>query len=452
VSYFEKKVVKAAEKAVQRIIDTALSGRSQGAVIGVAPAGAGKSYAIGTAVLAARKKKRKVVVATPTNEQAYALVSGLADRVKASKSTDVVTFLPASSRALPPEHCRANAVEAKASQAGAAAIRVGTLDKLGDAWARGDLVGADLLLIDEAYQANAVHYYKVGAIADRHLLMGDSGQLAPFSTAPEADRWRGLSEDPLLRAVEVLDRNHPSTPKERLPITRRLDPRAVPVVSAFYPDHPFAAAIKAGVRDLELKAGGGRGWALEDKVLEYSRTAGWAHVEMPASVVLLDDPEIADLLVRLAMRLLARKPRTVCENSRKKSRLRATDIAVVVSHNAQKDRLKALMQAAGLEDVVVSTANKVQGLTFQVVLAWHPLAGLQESDEFHLDPGRMCVMLTRHRHACIVVGRAGDRALVEGIPPATPAYTGWDLDPALDGWYAHEGVFRALEQHRIEVP
>lgn len=450
MSHFNKKVVKAADEAIESIISGALGSRSQGAVVGVAPAGAGKSYAIATAVLAARKKRLKVVVATPTNEQAYALVSGLADRLAGSGSKDEVTFLPASSRALPPEHCRPNAHESKVKDAGGAKIRVGTLDKLGDAWARGDLASADLLLVDEAYQANAVHYYKVGAIAERHLLMGDSGQLAPFSTAPEADRWRGLPEDPLLRAVEVLDRNHPSTAKIRLPITRRLDPRAVPVVQAFYPDHPFSAAVKRGVRDLELKSGGGKNWALEDKVLDVGAVAGWTHVELPATVVLLDDPEIAQLLVRLSRRLLERKPRTVCENHRKRKKLTARDVVIVVSHNAQKDRLRLMLQQAGLSEVVVSTANKVQGLTFEVVLAWHPLAGLQEADEFHLDPGRMCVMLTRHRHACIVVGRAGDRALVEGIPPATPAYPGWDLDPALDGWYAHEGVFRALEPGRIE--
>lgn len=83
------------------------------------------------------------------------------------------------------------------------------------------------------------------------------------------------------------------------------------------------------------------------------------------------------------------------------------------------------------------------------MFAWHPLAGLSEVDAFHLDPGRLCVMLTRHRHACVVVGREADRELVLGIPPATPSFVGWDMNPALDGWYVHEGVFRALEPHRI---
>jgi hypothetical protein len=48
-----------------------------------------------------------------------------------------------------------------------------------------------------------------------------------------------------------------------------------------------------------------------------------------------------------------------------------------------------------------------------------------------------------HRHACIVVGRIGDQAFLEGIPPATPAYLGWDPGPVLTGWSVHQGVCAA---------
>jgi hypothetical protein len=81
-----------------------------------------------------------------------------------------------------------------------------------------------------------------------------------------------------------------------------------------------------------------------------------------------------------------------------------------------------------------------------------PLAGLPEADGFHLDPGRLCVLLTRHRQACVVVGRAGDEALLEDqLPPPTPAYLGWDPDPVLDGWETHREVFAALEPLRISL-
>jgi hypothetical protein len=120
-------------------------------------------------------------------------------------------------------------------------------------------------------------------------------------------------------------------------------------------------------------------------------------------------------------------------------------VAVGVSHNDQKDHLRAALDARGLRGVVVETANKLQGLEFEVTFVWHPLSGLPEADEFHLDPGRMCVLLTRHRQACVVVGRVGDRDLVnDHPPPPTAAYLGHDPDPVLDGWEAHREVFAAL--------
>jgi hypothetical protein len=100
---------------------------------------------------------------------------------------------------------------------------------------------------------------------------------------------------------------------------------------------------------------------------------------------------------------------------------------------------------------VVETANKLQGLEFDIVIAWHPLAGIPDPDEFHLDHGRLCVLLTRHRHACIVLGRASDRILLESVPPPTPAYIGWDPDPILDGWEVHCSVFAEIEPYRLIV-
>lgn len=189
---------------------------------------------------------------------------------------------------------------------------------------------------------------------------------------------------------------------------------------------------------------------MEDAALAHASTAGWAHIELPSSAVITADPATALLLVRLVARLFARSPTVKCESTKRARAPGQADVAIAVSYNDQKDLLRVELSAAGFDDVRVDTANKLQGLTFEVVLAWPPLAGLTDVDEFHLDPGRLCVMLTRHRHACIVVGRAADRELVQGIPPATPCYVGWDMNPALDGWYVHEAVFRELDAHRID--
>jgi hypothetical protein len=60
-------------------------------------------------------------------------------------------------------------------------------------------------------------------------------------------------------------------------------------------------------------------------------------------------------------------------------------------------------------------------------------------------------MLTRHRHACIVVGRASDAALVGDLPPASDAWLGYDIDPEVDGWFAQQLVFNQLEPHAVDL-
>jgi hypothetical protein len=132
--------------------------------------------------------------------------------------------------------------------------------------------------------------------------------------------------------------------------------------------------------------------------------------------------------------------------------LAATEIAVGVSHNDQKDLLRTRLQRHGLSGVVVETANKIQGLEYEVVVVWHPLSGLPEPDGFHLDPGRLCVLLTRHRQACILVGRQGDEEMLDDqVPPSTPAYLGCTADPLLDGWEVHRQVYSDLERYRVNL-
>ena len=209
----------------------------------------------------------------------------------------------------------------------------------------------------------------------------------------------------------------------------------------FYPGHDFDAAIRPGVRQLRLMrpGPGSRVLAPIDRTLDEAAASGWANVLLPGAPVLTADPTTGELIRDLLVRMFSRQPRAACENHTSPQDLRQADVAVGVSHNAQKDLVRVLLDDAGLSGVTVDTANRLQGLTFELVVAWHPLAGSTTTDDFHLDPGRLCVLLTRHRHACIVVGRDSDRALLDGVPPATPGYLGWDPDPVLDGWGAHEG-------------
>lgn len=423
--------------------------REQRAVVVSAPPGAGKSHLVSRAVGQAREKKLRVAVATPTNEQAFHLVRILVTQHGGQK----ITFIPAQGVVLP-SHTQSlpNVVIEEAKKANSAEVIVGTIDKLGDALHRGSLMPLDVLLMDESYQADSARYYSVAALAPSHLLVGDGGQLNPFSTIENPDRWRGLPEDPLQTAVGVLLRNHPQTPVYRLPLSRRLDTRAVLIARLFYPSLSFEAATLPGARAMQLLPAISRDRRTKaiDKALDVAAVKGWVHLELPEAAVLIADQETVSLIVALVERLFERGPQCRCEVSPALSPLSQRRVAVSVSHNDQKDLLRLALKKAGY-DIVVNTANKLQGLEFDVVIAWHPLAGLPDPDGFHLDPGRMCVMLTRHRHACIVVGRAGDRALLEAVPPKTPAYLGWEEDPLLDGWEVHQAVFEALKGVRVSV-
>jgi hypothetical protein len=423
----------------------------EAAVVAAAPAGAGKSHFVAATVGQLRAEGLRVALAAPTNDQVQSLV----ERVKQLHPDVPVAFVHGQGRELPPDIAALPGVtqpSAAEAQAQRDPLVIATVDKLADAFLRNGLGGFDVLVIDEAYQADAARYYTAAGVAATHLLVGDTGQLDPFSPIDDAAYWRGGPEDPLQTAVGVLLRNHPGTPVHQIPVTWRLEPRAVPVARCFYPGHGFSAAVRPGVRELRLTRPGPGSQPLApiDAALDEAARHGWAHVTLPGAPVLTADPTTAVYIRELVHRLLARSAQVRCENRGPGfTSLRPADIAVGVSHNDQKDLVRALLDSYGLPGVRVDTANRLQGLTFEVVIAWHPLAGATVTDAFHLDPGRLCVLLTRHRQACIVVGRDTDRALLEGVPPATPGFLGWDPDPVLDGWDAHEGVFRLLEPHVI---
>jgi hypothetical protein len=448
--HFNTSVVRNADRVIEAALgDLQAAAGEERAIVVAAPAGAGKSYLVETTVDRLRPK-HKIVVAAPTNEQAFDLTRRISDRLSSSQPKQRVSHLHSGSVTPPPDvTARKNVDCFPRGVPASAGVVVGTIDKIADALLRGDLDTRDVLIIDEAYQASSSHYLRIGAIAPTHLLVGDPGQIDPFSTLPDGDHWRGLSEDPVQTAVSVLLRNHPDSPRHRLPITRRLAPAAAATATAFYPGHAFEPAVRAGVRRFEIPSAGRRPTPT-DRVLDAAAVSGWGYLELPPSITVAADPEVIEATVGVIDRVLHRRPTISCERY-PAGQLRPERIAVAVSHRDQASRVRAELDALGHTDVVVDTANRLQGLEFDFITAIHPLAGLAEADSFHLDPGRLCVMLTRHRHACVVVGRVGDSALLAGVPPATPAYLGWEVDPVLDGWATHRHVYATLHTSRVSV-
>ncbi len=391
-------------EAIELLLDSApviaADGQGYQVVVVAAPAGAGKSEFVCEVAQHAVDRYRQgpavVVVATPTNDQAYELVRRIALRLR----THDVAFVPAQGKNLPPATAALpNVHEVRAADADHYPIVVGTLDKLGDAHARGDLAPSfRFLVIDEAYQAHSAHYFGVAGLASRHLLVGDPGQLDPFTTMDDPDRWRGLPEDPTQTAVAVVCTNHPAVPILRLPITRRLPPSAVPLVQAFYPGHPFSSWTLPGCRSLTLMSAvaGGRMGRL-DRALDLAATSGWAYIRLPDSPVLTADPATVEVLAQTASRLIDRGPRLRHERGNGSATvLQPERVAVAVSHNDQKDHVRVALDRLG------------------------------------------------HRHACVVVGRTGDADLLESVPPPADAWLGHEGSPEVDGWFSHRVVFEQL--------
>ena len=128
----------------------------------------------------------------------------------------------------------------------------------------------------------------------------------------------------------------------------------------------------------------------------------------------------------------------------------ARHIGVVVFH---REQVSAVRKGLGptLRDVHVETANRFQGIERKVVVALHPLSGKFRPNEFAAEAGRMCVAISRHRVACIMVGRDGVRKVLERLVPDDGRYLGQVGDPFFDGWQAHAKLCTALENRNAIV-
>lgn len=311
-----------------------------------------------------------------------------------------------------------------------------------------------LAVVDEAYQASGPVFAAVAATASRVLLVGDPAQLEPFSTDSFAAERRGLAEDPLHSAASyVLARFEDVIARFRLPITRRLPPAAVPIARLFYPEHHFDGWVLPHTRLVDRSVvpvdPGGR-------IVQTTLAESWSHVRLPADATRDDaDPEMAAIITDLAAAATVGNHRLASETTDGAwASLTADRVAVLVTYNAQRLLVEgALGQRLGRRPrPMVGTANSLQGLEFDLTIVWYPLAGQASFEAFRGDPGRLAVMLTRHRHGCVVVGRASDAAIFEDdVPPLGELDMSFS-DPVTRGWLTHMGVLRQLARYQHEVP
>lgn len=305
-------------------------------------------------------------------------------------------------------------------------------------------------IIDEAYQMRSDMLLWTAGIFDQALFVGDPGQLDPFSTV-KTHRFAGLPYDPTNNAVAVLLANNRDLPVHSLPVSWRLPPSAVPLISdAFYPLTPFHAGSTETDRTLTFMATGMRTPA--DTAIENAARTGWALLELPARITQQIDAEAFHAVLDIAERLLIRRTVTTCEKNPRGHRLHPGDIAIGTAHHNQAHHIRTLLtrQYPNLHGITVDTANRLQGCEFSVTIVLHPLSGRSDASAFHLEAGRLCVLTSRHRHACIVVARAGIAELLDAHPSNDPAYPG-AASRVADGWEANHAVLAHLADHTVHA-
>ncbi len=433
-----------AEQATARILADLGGDHGHGIVVD-SPPGAGKSTLVVRVAAELADAGENVMVIAQTNEQ----VDDLTDRLAAARPRLPVGRLAASDY-IPSDRVAAHehvTVSTKVPDLSGCRVLLSTAHK----WAT---VSTDTTwpwaIVDEAYQMRSDLLLRVAGRFDRALFVGDPGQLDPFS-AVQTERWTGLTWDPMQSAVAVLLRHNPDVPVHALPVSWRLPESAATVVAqAFYPFTGFRAATGAEQRRVAFSTSpfGNNSF---DLAVETAATSGWALYELPARHTVRTDAEAVAACAALAARVLQRGALSYSERAAAGAPVTADRIAVGAAHRDQAQAIRAILRANGLPGITVDTANRLQGREFDIVIVLHPLSGRRDATAFHLEAGRLCVLTTRHRHACIVVARAGIPELLDAHPSTEPVHLNVPVKFP-DGWEANQSIMSHLQQWKVKAP
>ncbi|UJB42166.1 AAA domain-containing protein [Streptomyces sp. A1-5] len=433
----------AAAEATAAILRDTLHSPRRGVVVD-SPPGAGKSTLVVRAARELAAAGRRLMIVAQTNAQVDDLVLRLAAKdpelpVGRLHSSEPGAFDPALAD-LPAVRTSTKIADLTALDVVVSTAAKWAYTKVEEPWRHA--------IVDEAYQMRSDALLSVAGLFERALFVGDPGQLDPFSVVG-ADQWAGLSYDPSASAVATLLAHNPDLPQHRLPVSWRLPASAAPLVSgAFYPYTPFRSGTGPGDRRLAFGVRGD-GSAV-DRVLDEAAESGWGLLELPARHTPRTDPEAVRAVAGVVRRLLDRGGAATSEHAGTPEPLTAARIAVGTAHRDQAAAVRAALAGLGVTGVTVDTANRLQGREFDVTVVLHPLSGRPDATAFHLETGRLCVLASRHRHACIVVCRAGVTELLDEHPATEPVQLGVTVKFP-DGWEANHAVLAHLAEHRVAL-
>lgn len=422
-----------ADNAVRDVLATQWDGVP--AVVVNSPPGAGKTgIAELLSVQAFRLLHQRVMIATQTNEQAFDLGRRLGTGFPSLPFYMVTSEnleIPPDVTALPNIHI----VHRAADLPEGPCVSIGNSAKW--SWFDSDDCQFDLQIIDEAYQLPDYRFHIIAGLARRYVLIGDPGQIDPIVQA-EIERWRCDPAGPHIPAPRSLIERHAQIKQLILPVSRRLVSDTVDFIQpAFYPGIPFVALQKS--RPLSF---GVPGIAPMDAPLDaVSNGKSLVMVELPPLMASEIDLELADEMVWTIQRLLTRSAHFHDEHG--VHTVTPDMIGVACAHVAQVNAVRERLGST-LNGVFVETANRFQGLERPLMFVQHPLSGRTDATNFHLDSGRLCVLLSRHRVACWIFGREGIGHQLRRYAPVGERSLGISDDPEFDGWRTNTSLMQAL--------
>ncbi|MFC8532211.1 AAA domain-containing protein [Nocardia sp. NPDC057227] len=426
----------AAESAVTGILAD-LAGGTDRAVVVDSPPGAGKSTLVVRAARQLAESGRPHMIVAQTNEQ----VDDLIERLATADPALAIGRVSSQSYTESARIQHPNVVSRqKIADLDDRTVLIGTAAK----WATIDDGRWEHAIIDEAYQMRSDMLLRIANRFERGLFVGDPGQLDPFATV-DTGRWAGLGWDPTTSAVAVMLTNNPEIVPHTLPVSWRLSASAAPVVSAaFYPFTPFRAGTGSADRRLEFAARGLR--TPVDLVLDEAAEHGWGWYELPRRHTLRTDSAAVRAVADITRRVLERAATAHSEQGSRP--VTAERVAIGTAHRDQAEAVRNALRGTVADGVTVDTANRLQGREYDLTVVLHPLSGRRDAGAFHLEAGRLCVLASRHRHACVMVGRAGIPELLDSHPSAEPVHLGVPVKFP-DGWEANHAVLSHLAKHRV---
>jgi hypothetical protein len=403
-----------------------------------APPGSGKTWLLVRAAELAFKNRQRVAIATQTNSQA----DEICDRLERDHpGVNAVRFVGA-------QHYLGNnwkriAVTSKSGDLPSGpCVVVGTSAKWG---AVEHINPFHLLFVEEAWQLGWADFMLLSPVSGRFVLIGDPGQIPPVVSV-DASRWETSPRPPHWPAPEVILGSSIVEPLD-LPATRRLPFDSAPLVQSFY-DFDFGSFAGPRDRRLETRAEGRRS---VDKVIDILRGSSVAAYSIPtpdAGPPLDADPELAIETVAFIRRLLRSDAKIVIDG--KKTPLKSSDIGVVATRRAMNALIRRELDRSSLKTVDVDTAERWQGLERPVMIAVHPLSGVERPSSFDLTTGRLCVMASRHKVSVIVMTRDHVGEMLRSFIPAADQALGRD-DVTGRGHNANLRFWQQLETRGLVV-